>query len=108
MSRVVYSPEHGEEETVERDDIILAESVGVVPLMDREWFEHGVGGKGKGGSDHQVDEEHMGSVLQNVDDADHNRSQRFTEKKPSEGFEKGETRSDGKYRGANIDDIIPR
>ena len=108
MSRVVYSPEHGEEETLERDDIILTENEGVVSLMDREWFEHGVGGNGKGEGDHQVDEDHVGGVPQKVDDAHHNRTKRFTEKKPSEGFEKGETGTNGKYRGANIDGIISR
>ena len=106
MSRVVDSPEHGKQETVERDNVILTEFV--APIMDREGFEHGVGGEGESSRDHEVDEENMAEVLQNVDDADHDRAQEFTEKKPSEGFEKGETGTDGKYRGANIDGSISR
>ena len=104
MSGVVDSPEHGKQETVERDNVILTECV--VPIMDREGFEHGVGGEGESSRDHEVDEEHMAEVLQNFDDADHDRAQEFTEKKPSEGFEKGEGCPDGKYGAANIDDII--
>ena len=106
MSGVVDSPEHGKQETVERDNVILTEFV--APIMDREGFEHGVGGEGESSRDHEVDEEHMAEVLQNVDDADHDRAQEFTEKKPSEGFEKGQGGSNSKYRGADIDDIIAR
>ena len=106
MSGVVDSPEHGKQETVERDNVILTEFV--APIMDREGFEHGVGGEGESSRDHEVDEEHMAEVLQNVDDADHDRAQEFTEKKPSEGFEKGHAGSNSKYRGADIDDIVAR
>ena len=48
----------------------------------------------------------MAEVLENVDDADHDWAQQFIEKKPPEGFEKGEGGTDGKYRAANIDDIV--
>ena len=106
MSGVVDSPEHGKEETVERDNVILPECV--VPVMDREGFEHGVGGEGESSRDHEVDEEDMTEVLENFDDADNDRTQQFIEKKPPEGFEKGESGTDGKYRAANIDDIVAR
>ena len=104
MSGVVDSPEHGKEETVERDNVILTECV--VPIMDCEGFEHGVGGEWESSRDHEVDEEDMAEVLQNVDDADHDWAQQFIEKKPPEGFEKGEGCPNGKYGAANIDDIV--
>ena len=106
MAGVEDSPVHCVQESIERDNIALVQCV--VPLVDGEGFEHGVEGKGESVGDDKVDEEHMGSVPQHVDDADHHRAQVFTEQKPSEGFEKGQAGSDSKYRPANIDDIIAR
>ena len=97
-------PEHGSPNTLLGDQVLLGQLVHVVMQIER--FEHEVGRGGESYEDEEVYRRDVKGVLEDLDDANHDRSEGSVEDEPSEGFQEIHGGPVGKYCRADIDWMV--